>query len=123
MGFGTQLRRLLGTLALGLLAVTLASAESVACGDILAPQSDGCCNPDGSCKTSPDSDSSGCCLKAGPNELVLIEQHSQAGAVVSFALHGEPANVPPVRPALRSGAILAQYSPPDRFLLNSAFLI
>jgi hypothetical protein len=123
MGFGTQWRRFAATVTLGLLAVALASAEVVACGTLFAPLSDGCCNSDGSCNTTPDNDPSGCCLKAQPNDLLVVEQRTPAGAVVECALEGGPADVPLVRPVFRRSHAPRQYSPPDFYLLNSAFLI
>jgi hypothetical protein len=123
MGSPTQFRTLLSALSLGLLLVTLVSAESIPCGTGISTESGGCCNPDGSCKTSPDNDPPACCLKAGGNDVVAAAQPTSERPVVADVLADGPTSAVPARQPARNFVALAHYSPPDLYLLNSALLI
>lgn len=123
MGIRTQLRRPLSALALGLLVVALASAEAVSCGNGLAPPSGGCCNSDGSCKTTPDTDPPACCLKAGANEVVAVAQPSRERPVAASPLATDAASTVRIRHAVPISVAPVEYSPLRLFLLDSALLI
>ena len=118
-----QWRTLLSAVAIGVLILALFSAQGYACGIGQPSHSRDCCTSDGNCKADSDNDGSSCCLRARTADFVALEQSSHERAATADAVRTPVPILVAIAAAPSPSATLARYSPPDIYLLNSAFLI
>jgi len=120
-----KFRGVLSAIIVALLVTTAVSSECVACGIGLASsaQPGRCCDPDGNCKTAPLKAPPARCFNAHAGDFALVE----LTVLVRFVLPtADLSRLIIPEPVLHSGTpaiVLADYSPPEPHILNSALLI
>jgi hypothetical protein len=125
MGHFPQLRAVLVALIASVLIAGLVWGECAACGIgvAAAPQSGGCCTPDGRCKSSQNHTPPQRCLKAHSSDAALLEQPAQIHQAADYALPLDAAVVEPRLQSEELNVVLAEYSPPDPYVLHHSLLI